>query len=281
MVDPSGGSRRPSSRGGSLLAALNVCSVTVGCVAAWALLGTVAVYWALTITALCLLTVFVLRISEVVTLRPGTGLLAGVVATGWVGLMLAFGLAGFVWVVVLAATLPPVRGLWSRWSRPWRPRRPPPTPPRRERYVGSSAPPAARPSARSSARSSAQRRSPDPPDPDPTSAAAADLRSREALQKLDLAALCVAWHRSYFRLLEAGPVLTSVALVRHRQRILDELERRDATALGRWLASEPRACGNPLPYFQPPRTSHQAPRRGPGNGLENGLGNGFENGPGA
>ena len=151
MVDPSGGSRRRSSRGGSLLAALNVCSVTVGCVAAWAVLGTVAVYWALTITALSLLTVFVLRISDVVTLRLGTGLLAGVVATGWVGLMLAFGLAGFVWVAVLAVTLPPVRGLWSRWSRPWRPRRPPP-PPGRERYVGSSAPPAARPSGRSSSR---------------------------------------------------------------------------------------------------------------------------------
>jgi hypothetical protein len=69
-------------------------------------------------------------------------------------------------------------------------------------------------------------------------------------EPLDDAALCAAWRRSYFRLREARTTAQRLSIVQQRQRYLDELQRRHAQAVERWLEAGPRASGNPLPYIQ-------------------------------
>ena len=59
-------------------------------------------------------------------------------------------------------------------------------------------------------------------------------RAMRELPHLDAVALCLAWRRSYLQLLDAGSTPdAAAAVVDHRQRILDEIERRDARGLGR------------------------------------------------
>ena len=62
-----------------------------------------------------------------------------------------------------------------------------------------------------------------------------------------------------------GAASPNVSVVHYRQRILDELARRDPRGLSQWLASAPRAAGNPLPYLtsaSPPSQPYGGPADG-------------------
>ena len=61
--------------------------------------------------------------------------------------------------------------------------------------------------------------------------------------------LCLAWRRSYFALLNvpAGPGRCEI--VRIRERLLDEIERRDRDGFTRWLETGARAGSDPGRYL--------------------------------
>ena len=61
--------------------------------------------------------------------------------------------------------------------------------------------------------------------------------------------LCLAWRRSYFALLDvpAGPGRCEI--VRFRERLLDEIERRDRDGFTRWLEAGARAGSDPSRYL--------------------------------
>ena len=61
--------------------------------------------------------------------------------------------------------------------------------------------------------------------------------------------LCLAWQHTYFALLELPPGAPSDEIVRVRQRLLDEIERRDPEGFGRWLDTGARAGSNPGRYL--------------------------------
>jgi hypothetical protein len=69
------------------------------------------------------------------------------------------------------------------------------------------------------------------------------------LATLSTAELCLAWRRSFLALcdLPVGPVRGE--LVRQRQSMLDELERRDPAGFHRWLEAGARAGGDPGRYL--------------------------------
>ena len=62
-------------------------------------------------------------------------------------------------------------------------------------------------------------------------------------------ALGEVWAMSGRALPEADDSTDSLALVELRQRLLDELQRRDAAALREWLQSEPSPASDPTRYF--------------------------------
>ncbi|QBR93308.1 hypothetical protein [Nocardioides euryhalodurans] len=57
------------------------------------------------------------------------------------------------------------------------------------------------------------------------------------------------WAISGMALPEADDSTDSLALVDLRQRLLEELQRRDAAALHEWLKSEPSPASDPTRYF--------------------------------
>ena len=61
--------------------------------------------------------------------------------------------------------------------------------------------------------------------------------------------ICVAWQRSYWRLVDRPPGSRPLAVVRMRASLLDELERRDPDGFARWLETEPRPVSNPGPFL--------------------------------
>ena len=72
----------------------------------------------------------------------------------------------------------------------------------------------------------------------------------EALDSLDDVSLCLAWRSSFLLLEAAASVEDRVAIIEHRQRYLDELQRRNPQGVAAWLSSGARASGNPLPYLE-------------------------------
>jgi hypothetical protein len=68
---------------------------------------------------------------------------------------------------------------------------------------------------------------------------------RIALELLDDRALCLAWRVSFSGLQRAGTAEQRLRIVDERRAYLDELERRTASGLAAWLASGPRAAGDP------------------------------------
>lgn len=73
------------------------------------------------------------------------------------------------------------------------------------------------------------------------------------VQDLSDRELCMAW-RAGFDALQSGPSAAGRAqIVALRQVYLDEIERRNPSALTAWLASEPRAAGSPDRYLLFPR----------------------------
>jgi hypothetical protein len=70
-----------------------------------------------------------------------------------------------------------------------------------------------------------------------------------ALEALATAQLCLAWQRSYFALLDLPPGPAHSEIVRFRECLLDELERRDRDGFTRWLQTGARAGSNPGCYL--------------------------------
>ena len=67
---------------------------------------------------------------------------------------------------------------------------------------------------------------------------------------LDDEALCHAWRVSLWQLQEAPTTEVLDAVVRQRQRYLDELASRHPSEVERWLQSGPRPGSNPLPFLR-------------------------------
>lgn len=70
-----------------------------------------------------------------------------------------------------------------------------------------------------------------------------------APEVLATAQLCLAWQRSYFALLDLPPGPAHDEIVRVRECLLDELERRDRDGFSRWLQTGARAGSNPGRYL--------------------------------
>lgn len=204
-----------------------VVSTGAGLIAAVSELGVKGFVWVATL--MCALGVVVVVVMRDVTDRRTGGVRSalrfGLAATASLGVIAAFGLLGIVWAGGLVASSPAVMSrVRSRASRsavsaaetvPLDDRLPVRAPAREmdlEKLVGS-------------------------------------LRDLNDLKNLDDDAVCLAWRRSFVLLQQAQRAPARLVLVQHRQRILDEIERRDPTGLLRWLESNPRAAGNPLPFL--------------------------------
>ncbi|MFG1912541.1 hypothetical protein [Kribbella sp. NPDC048928] len=66
-----------------------------------------------------------------------------------------------------------------------------------------------------------------------------------ALSSLSDDALCLAWRTSFSALQRAQSAAQRLTVIEERRAYLDEIERRNAHGLAAWLASGPRAAGNP------------------------------------
>jgi hypothetical protein len=209
-----------SAVGRHLLTLFHGLSMAIGLASCWVTLGPECLYWIAFISTVGVLVVHLMRLSEEAQLGYGPGVLSGAVAMGWVGLLIALGFVGLVWVCALIATTGPALALWHRLL---------------DRADSADEATDARRSATVSA---------------PSGVAGAGPGARE-LPDLEVDTLCQVWRRSYFQLLDADPTTGRAAVVDYRQRILDELDHRDPRGLSRWLASGPRASGNPLPYLHP------------------------------
>ncbi len=198
-------------------------SAVAGMVAAGMTLGQTALWCA--VVALWLMGVVIMSLARSAGLRTiGVRwvLVFGLLSTSWLGLVLFFGSTGVVWVLVLGLTTAPVRRLWML-----------------RRLRTTPAPPG--------------------PTPLPTGLdgplvdvvpAETDLSTLSPdVSRLATDELCLAWRRSYVHLVRTGLTPAMTAIVHRRQSILDELDRRDPDGLGLWLASNPRAAGNPWPYL--------------------------------
>lgn len=89
---------------------------------------------------------------------------------------------------------------------------------------------------------------------EPAASAAGGSRTSEAASAVDLSLastreIAGAWGRTYWLLGRATTWQKKMQIVDERQQLLDELERRDAIAVRRWLDSGPRAAADPAKYF--------------------------------
>jgi hypothetical protein len=66
---------------------------------------------------------------------------------------------------------------------------------------------------------------------------------------LDPSALCLAWRRSYLTLRQPLSLASRLLVVKRRQELLDELERRNPSGFTAWLDSGARAAGDPRRYI--------------------------------
>jgi len=66
--------------------------------------------------------------------------------------------------------------------------------------------------------------------------------------ELSTAQLCLAWHHSYFALLDLPADASRADLVHRRQQLLDEIERRDPAGFTRWIDTDARPGSNPGRY---------------------------------
>jgi hypothetical protein len=82
--------------------------------------------------------------------------------------------------------------------------------------------------------------------------AATDPQVVEDLRLLPTPELVLAWRRSYAGLLRERTPAQIAAHAERRQRLLDELERRDAAGVERWLRSGARAASDPTRFLQRP-----------------------------
>jgi hypothetical protein len=76
---------------------------------------------------------------------------------------------------------------------------------------------------------------------------------------MDDETLCLAWRSSYVALQAVSSMARELKIVQRRQEILDELERRNDRGFSAWLASRPRAAGDPLRFLVEGPRAHQRP----------------------
>jgi hypothetical protein len=95
-----------------------------------------------------------------------------------------------------------------------------------------------------------------PPKPARPSALPADLPMPKFLvavarsvSELSDDELCLAWRRSFTQLQRAAAPDRRTAMADVRRAYLDELERRHPDSFAHWIASNPRAAGDPARYF--------------------------------
>lgn len=217
-----------SSGRGWLLTAVHALSIAVGLVGAWSTLGPGSLLSMASISIVGMLVVYVLRSTGGGAVSYQAGLLSGVLAMSWLGLALAFDLLGVLWACALILTTAPVRALAGRLRRA---------------VAGTSDDGDGARDGRGASGTASRT-------PEAGPVAASIRRAVLLLPDLDVDALCAAWRRSYFQLLDARRTPATAAIVQYRQCILDEIDHRDPHGLSRWLASGPRAAGNPLPFLQ-------------------------------
>jgi len=216
------------SRRGWWYASVNILTASglVAALAQWGWPGPTAA-----VLSIAVLTVVVAAIVlpgdglRVVLREVWMGLLLGAVVTAAVGLVSMFGVLGWLPIVVLAATTP---GLRTAPGRLWRRVRH-----REEPVVAEPSPIHTSP----------------PPVREPTVRVVPTV-TPEDLTSLDDESLCLAWRRSFLDLESAATLRQRMAVVDHRQRCLDELQRRSPQGVAAWLSSGARASGNPLPYLE-------------------------------
>jgi hypothetical protein len=83
--------------------------------------------------------------------------------------------------------------------------------------------------------------------------AAAEQPPPPTPETLSTPELCLAWRRSYLALLDVTSSPARCKIVRLRQCLLDELERRDPDGFTRWLDTGARAGSDPGRYLSPDR----------------------------
>jgi hypothetical protein len=153
------------------------------------------------------------------TARAALG--AGLVGPAAIGLIAALGFAGVLIVLIFVGTNPALTSrIRARWFAPGD------RPTQQQRAASDRVP---------TARSG----------PDVNGSAAEPMVE---LSRLDDAALCLLWRRSFLRLEAAQSAPERLAVVEQRQQYLDELQRRSPEGVAAWLAAGARASGNPLPY---------------------------------
>jgi hypothetical protein len=92
---------------------------------------------------------------------------------------------------------------------------------------------------------------PDPdPDPDANTVESADLDA--VVATLTEPELCALWRSTFWELKMPHTAEERTTLVCLRQRCLDELDRRDPSALRAWLNSGARASGGPERFLKRP-----------------------------
>lgn len=84
---------------------------------------------------------------------------------------------------------------------------------------------------------------------------AAAMAPRPARSELSIQQLCLAWHRSYFALLELPPGPARGEIVVLRAALLDEIERRDPPGFTRWLDGGARPNSDPGRYLSTDHTT--------------------------
>jgi hypothetical protein len=84
-----------------------------------------------------------------------------------------------------------------------------------------------------------------------------ELPRGAAVRDLDDDDLCLAWRRSYVRLVSSHSVALRLAVVDARRDYLDELARRYPRQLDEWLRSGARAAGDPSAYLRRPQRHRQ------------------------
>lgn len=95
-----------------------------------------------------------------------------------------------------------------------------------------------------------------PPEPPARPAAPAPGAAASSLSD---DALCLAWRASFSALQRAQSAAQRLAIIEERRAYLDEIERRNAHGLAAWLASGPRAAGNPSRFVLGDAAAGRAP----------------------
>ena len=155
----------------------------------------------------------------------GRGALAGVTLVAGSGMIVAGGLAGAVLVLMLVGSSPLLRDFArARWPTVFAPTREPSDEP--------------------------------PPDVLPERAY---LSEPDDLSELDDSSLCLAWRHTFVALQASRSATHRLFVVRQREAILDELQRRCPAGFDAWLAAGARAPSNPLPFVRPPTSRAEDP----------------------